>query len=116
MQYTEFTINSQGNLQIALTTEGKAKLEHLLVEHADWTDDEILLELIDEQLKHGWMIIPPEQIRAMRNLLILSNTVQYDDKGNIIYVEHAYWHPNDQVGAVRTILRQRGYIVFERGG
>lgn len=116
MQYTEFTINSQGNLQIALTTEGKSKLEHLLVEHANWTDDEIFLELIDEQLKSGWMIVPPEQIRAMRNLLILSNTVQYDDKGNIIYVEHAYWHPNDQVGTVRTILRQRGYIVFERGG
>jgi len=116
MQYAELTITSQGDLQIALTSDGKKKLEALLVNRADWSDDEILLELIDEHLKTGWMVIPPEQIRAVRNLLILSNTVQYDENGNIIYIENAYWHPNNQLGTVRTILLERGYIVFEKGG
>jgi hypothetical protein len=115
MQYTGFSFTQQGDLQITLTTDGKKKLENLLIEHADWNDDEILLELIDEYLMKGWRIISPEQIRAMRNLLILSKNVQYDEEGNVSHVDNAYWHPNDQLGVVSNILLQYGHVVFEKG-
>lgn len=115
MQYTEFSITPQGDLQIALTMDGKKKLERLLTERVAWNDDEILLELIDEHLMNGWKIIPPEQIRALRNLLILSNSVQYDKNGNISHLDSAYWHPNDQLGVVSKILLQHGSVIFEKG-
>jgi hypothetical protein len=115
VQYTEFSITQQGDLQIALTANGKKKLKNLLMEHADWSDDEIFIELIDEHLITGWTIIPPEQIRALRDLLILSNTAQYDEEGNISHVDSAYWHPNDQLGIVSTVLLQRGNVIFEKG-
>jgi hypothetical protein len=115
MQYTEFSFTQQGDLQIDLTSDGKEKLANLLNAHTDWNDDEILLELIDEYLMKGWRIIPPEQIRAMRNLLILSKNVKYDEEGNISRLDDAYWHPNDQLGIVSKILLQRGYVVFEKG-
>ena len=115
MQYTEFSITRQGDLQIVLTTNGKKRLEDLLMEHADWSDDEIFIELIDEHLMNGWTIIPPEQIRALRDLLILSNTAQYDEQGNISHLDSAYWHPNAQLGIVSNILLQRGDVIFEKG-
>ncbi len=115
MEYTDFSITQQGDLQIALTANGKKELQRLLVEHADWSDDEIFTELIDEHLMNGWMIIPPEQIRALRNLLILSNTAKYDAEGNIYHIDSAYWHPNDQLGIVSTVLLQRGHVIFEKG-
>ena len=115
MQYTEFSFNQKGDLQIDLTPDGKDKLEALLLQHSDWNDDEILLELIDEHLMKGWRVIPPDQIRALRNLLILSNNVQYDDEGNIAHLESAYWHPSDQRGIVSKVLLQHGYVIFEKG-
>lgn len=115
MQYTEFSITQQGDLQIALTADGKKKLQGLLMQHADWNDDEIFTELIDEQLLKGWMIIPPEQIRALRNLLILSDTAQFDEDGNLSHIDNAYWHPNDQRGIVSTVLLQQGHVIFEKG-
>lgn len=115
MIYTEFSFTQQGDLQITLTVEGRKRLESLLMEHADWNDDEIFIELIDEQLTNGWTIIPPEQIRALRNLLILSNTAQYDEEGNISHIDSAYWRPNAQLGLVSTVLLQRGNVIFEKG-
>jgi hypothetical protein len=115
MQYTEFSITQQGDLQITLTTDGKIRLESLLMEHADWNDDEVFIELIDEQLMNGWTIVPPDQIRALRNLLILSNTAQYDEEGNISHIESAYWHPSTHLGLVSTILLQHGEVTFEKG-
>jgi hypothetical protein len=115
MQYTEFSFTEQGDLRIDLTPEGKTKLENLLMDHANWNDDEILLELIDEYLMKGWRLIPPDQIRAMRNLLILSNHVQYDGEGNVTRIDDAYWHPNNQLGIVSKILLQNGFVIFEKG-
>jgi hypothetical protein len=114
MQYTEFSITPQGDLQIALTTAGKKKLENLM-EQTGWNDDEIFLELIDEHLMNSWRIIPPEQIRALRDLIILSNTVQYDKEGDIVHIDSAFWHPNDVLGVVSKSLLQRGYVIFEKG-
>ena len=109
MQFTEFSFTPQGDLQIALTADGKQRLADLLTKYIDWNDDEVFLELIDEQLSKEWTIIPPEQIRATRALLILSNTAHYDADGNLSHVDSAYWHPNDLLGMVSKILLQRGY-------
>ena len=115
MHYTEFSFTEQGNLKIVLTDFGKERLSDLLTKHADWTDDEVFLELIDEQLMQEWVIIRPEDIRAMRNLLILSNTARYDQDGNLSHVDSAYWHPSDLLGIMSKVLLQRGYIIFEKG-
>jgi hypothetical protein len=115
MQYTEFSITLQGDLHIGLTSNGKSLLQNLLVEHGTWNDDEVFLELIDEHLAQNWQIVPPDQIRATRKLLILSDSVQYDKKGNINHIDSAYWHPNDQLGIVSKILLEQGYVIFEKG-
>jgi len=115
MQYTEFSLTPRGDLQIALTANGKDRLAHLLTKYIDWNDDEVFLELIDEQLTKEWTIIPPDQIRATRALLILSNTAQYDEAGNLSHIESAYWHPNDLLGMVSKVLLKRGYVIFEKG-
>jgi hypothetical protein len=85
------------------------------MEHADWNDDEVFIELIDEQLMNGWTIVPPDQIRALRNLLILSNSAQYAEEGNISHIECAYWHPSTLLGVVSRILLQHGEVTFEKG-
>ncbi|MBX3065220.1 MAG: hypothetical protein KF726_19730 [Anaerolineae bacterium] len=115
MQFTEFTFMAQGDLRITLTEAGKQELQRLLKDHADWSDDEILLELIDEHLLLEWKIVPPEQIRAMRDMLILSDSVRYDHEGNVAHLDSAYWHPSNQLGIVSGILMENGYVIFEKG-
>jgi len=115
IQYTEFSFTDLGDLRIGLTSDGKIKLKDLLIKYADWNDDEVFLELIDEQLMAGWTIIAPEQVRATRALLILANDVHYDADGNLSHVECAYWHPSNLLGTVCKTLLEQGYVIFEKG-
>jgi len=68
-----------------------------------------------QSLSNGWAIVPPEHIRALHNLLILSNSARYDEEDNISYIDSAYWHPNNQLGIVSTVLLQGGNVIFEKG-
>jgi hypothetical protein len=115
VQFTEFLIVPEGDLRITLTSEGKQQLEQLLKLHADWNDDEIFIELIDEHLALEWKIVPPAQIRATRDLLILSDSVEFDGNGNIVHLDSAYWHPSNQLGMVSKILLKDSYVIFEKG-
>jgi hypothetical protein len=115
MQYTEFSVMPEGDLRITLTDKGRQHLEWLLKLHADWNDDEIFIELIDEHLALDWKIVPSSQIRATRDLLILSDSVQFDGEGNILRLNSAYWHPSSQLGIVSSILLKDSYVIFEKG-
>jgi len=115
MQSTEFLITDQGYLRITLTAQGKLDLERLLNRHPDWNDTEILLELIDYQLNHGWYIVPAEQVRAQTQSIILTESTTYDDQGNLVMTGDVFWYPQHGLESYTTGLSKRSYIVFEKG-
>ncbi len=115
MQSTEFSITDRGDLQIILTARGKVDLERLLTLHPDWDEVEVFLELIDHQLAHGWYSIPPGQLRMQTQSLILTNTVTYDEFGNIIDVGTTYWFPSYRAEGYTAALFKQGFVIFERG-
>jgi hypothetical protein len=115
MQPTEFSITDSGSLRISLTAHGKVDLERLLTEHPDWDDAEIFIELIDHQLVRGWYVVPPSQVRTQTQSLVLSNSVTYDEYGNIINVGDAYWYPSHQRESYTAALFKEGYVTFDKG-
>ena len=113
MHSTEFSITEQGNLQITLTPQGTAEVERLLTQHPDWDEADIFLELIDPQLSNGWYIVPPEQIRAETQSLILTDSVTYDLSGEITHIGAVYWYPA-YVNETYATLFKNGELVLEK--
>ncbi len=114
MHATEFSITEQGDLRVTLTSRGAAELERLLTLHSDWDEADIFLELIDSQLSNGWYIVPPEQIRAQTLSLILTDSIAYDQSGEITHIGAAYWYPAYEHETYATALFKNGQRVLEK--
>jgi hypothetical protein len=113
MASLDFQINDVGNLVITLTKSGMVEIERLLA--AGWNDEDIFLELLDEALNDGWFVIAPDQIRAQTGSLLLSDSVEYDDAGNVTQVGRTYWFPNYKVQRYTQTLLKSGQIIFQQG-
>jgi hypothetical protein len=114
MRSTEFSITEQGDLRINLTSQGQTDLERLLTQHPDWNDADIFMELIDSQLASGWYVVPPTQIRARTLSLVLTNSVTYDEHGDIIHIGEAYWYPNYDQESYATTLFKEGQLILKK--
>ncbi len=114
MHSTEFSITEQGDLRVKLTSQGAAALERLLTLHPDWDEADIFLELIDSQLANGWSVVPPQQIRAQTLSLILTDSVTYDQSGEITHIGAVYWYPAYEHETYATTLFKNGQLVLEK--
>jgi hypothetical protein len=112
-QSTEFSTTGEGDLRIGLTVQGQIELERLLTRHADWSDEDIFIELIDYQLARGWYIISLNQVRSQSPSLML--TESFDEDGNLIATGLIYWYPQYETEPYAAALVKNGHIVFQKG-
>jgi hypothetical protein len=112
---TEFSFTDDGDLRIALTTQGRQFIEDRLALLPQWTDTELFLELIDDQLMHGWYVVPTQQIRTRSQSVLLTRQVQYDEHGGVTFVGAVYWYPRAGLEAYIGALQGKGSLLFKKG-
>lgn len=114
--YTTFTVLPNGNLEIALTAEGKemiAETQDWLSRHPDVTYRVSLEELIEWYTCNGWEWVQPYEISALTDSPILSEDVQRDILGNVTGCGKVYWFPAYEVRSPEDVLVRTGRVVFE---
>lgn len=113
--YTEFSFTDDGDLRIALTAQGRQFIQDRLASLPQWTDIELFLELIDDQLLHGWYVIPTQQVRTRSDSVLLTRQVRYDDQGNVTHVGAVYWCPHAERQPYVGVLQDKGSLLFKKG-
>lgn len=93
-------------LKVELTPEGREEL-------IDWeldrhSGEDLLLQLLEFHLCNGWDSINPEHIGALTDSLIISDEIEYDDRGEeVVEGGRVYWHPNYMVeDPIQTLLEK----------
>ena len=114
-QSTEFSTTEAGDLRIGLTIQGQIELERLLTRHADWSDEDIFIELIDYQLARGWYVISLSQVRSQSPSLMLTESATFDEQGTLVATGVVYWYPQHETEPYAVALVKHGHIVFQKG-
>jgi hypothetical protein len=112
-KYTEFEIQSNGNLRIVLLEEGRESVEEIAAKEI--TADSKLGETIEWQLGEGWSFVRPEDIAALTDAPILTEEIETDNQGNVLWVGTVYWYLQYDVSDPVTKLLENGYVDFVRG-
>jgi hypothetical protein len=112
---TEFSFTDDGDLHIALTAQGRQFIEVHLSLLPQWTDTELFLELIDDQLMHGWYVVPTQQVRTRSEAVLLTRQMRYDEHGGVTFVGAVYWYPQAEMEAYVSALQGKGSLLFKRG-
>lgn len=115
-QLTTFIGLPNGNLEIALTDEGRKALadeQEWFSRHPDSNQCMHLEDWIDYQLCNGWEMVPPEDIGALTDSPILSSDIERDGSGNVVYCGKVYWYPAYAVRSPEDVLTRTGRVVFE---
>ena len=113
-KYTEFELQADGNLKIALLPEARQDVQEIAAS-TEWDADTKLAEVLAWQLANGWTWVRPEDVGALTGAPILSEEVDTDEQGNITQVGTVYWYSDYQVVDPVTQLLENGSIVFTRG-
>jgi hypothetical protein len=112
---TEFSFTEQGDLRIALTAQGRQFIEERLSLASPWSDTDIFLELIDDQLVDGWYVIPTQQVRTRSSSVLLTREVRYDEQGSVVFVGVVYWYPQTERESYIHALQSKGSVLFKKG-
>jgi hypothetical protein len=105
-------VRDGGRLTIRLTPEGREVLDQ---EH-DLPDDVVVWRLLEEHRESwGWERVWPDEIGALTSdsSLILSDSVERDDRGRIIEVGTVFHYPRYALDLYTEVLLERGEVVFE---
>ena len=102
-----------GNLRIVLLEEGRESVEEIAANEI--TADSKLAETIVWQLGNGWSFVRPEDIASLTDAPILTEEIDTDNQGNVLWVGTVYWFPQYDVSDPVTKLLENGYIDFVRG-
>jgi hypothetical protein len=114
---TEFSYTEQGDLRIALTAQGWLFIQErrsLSAQTAQGTDTALFLELMDDQLLHGWYVIPTEQFRTQSRSVLLTRQVRYDELGRVTNLGDVYWCPRSELEPYVDTLRHTGSLLFKK--
>lgn len=112
---TEFTFTEHGDLRIALTARGREFIRQRLSLSLRWTDTEIFLELIDDQLLQGWYVVPTQQVRTRSRSVLLTRELRYDEQGSVTFVGAVYWYPRSELEPYLGALQGKGSLLFRKG-
>ncbi len=107
---------TDGGLKLTLTKCGKEFLkDNRNEENTDWVEgtNYIYLELLEGAIQNGWETLPPEEIGALTDGIILSNEVDRDDYGKILKLGKVYWYPNYQIRSEIDDLWETGECILE---
>ena len=99
------------NLWISLTDEGRDELPNLIKRFGPSGED-ILIGLMGHQLCNGWDRVRPEEVGALTDSLIITDSAERDDEGELTGVGRTYWHPNYMVENPIDSLQNDGVFVM----
>ena len=111
-KYTEFEMQSNGNLRIALLEDQRESVEDIAAQEI--TADSKLAQVIEWQLGNGWSFVRPEDIGALTEAPILTEEIETDDQGHVQWVGSVYWFPQYDVLDPVAKLLENGYVDFVR--
>ena len=69
------------------------------------------IEMMSEvgAIGNGWQIIPPEDIGALTDAMIISNDFDINNNGKFT-VNQAYWYPDYQIKSEIDVLKRKGKL------
>jgi hypothetical protein len=70
---------------------------------------------MDDQLLHGWYVIPTEQFRTQSRSVLLTRQVRYDELGRVNYIGDVYWCPRSEREPYVDTLQLEGNLLFKKG-
>ena len=112
-KYTEFDKLPNGNLRISLLEDQRDSVQEIAAKEI--TADSKLAETIEWQLGEGWSFVRPEEIASLTDAPILTEEIDTDDQGNVLWVGTVYWYPQYDVSDPIAKLLEDGYVDFQRG-
>src|SRR5687767_457297 len=110
-RYTDFAIIND-KLVIALTPQGREVIETAHAEGENTDSEQFMHDLFEWHTCNGWEWIAPEEIGALTDAPILSDSVERDDQGRLMKVGDVYWFPNYQVESAVQTLHDTGKVTF----
>jgi hypothetical protein len=111
---TTLEIDPHGRLHIKLNPDARAEVEWI-AESAN-TDQEALLEIIDEHLGESLWSIEPWHIGAMTDSIVLADGyLDIWSEARDYLITNIWWYPNYAVESYTDVLLEQGEIVFSLG-
>lgn len=108
---TDFNLNN-GNLMISLTPEGRAAVEAAAEQGQNTDSTHFIHDLFEWQVCNGWEWIAPEEIGALTDAPILSDSADRDEQGRLTKIGKVYWFPNYQIESAVQTLYDTGTVTF----
>jgi hypothetical protein len=117
MKYCDFEVkNDNPNkpvlLVITLLPEGHDEICSETIKGRNIDSNDFMNEVFEHQLCNGWEWIRPEEIGALTDAPILSNTVKRDEDGKLVNCDRVYWFPDYAVESPIRTLYNDGKVVF----
>ncbi len=112
---THFQVDINKNLVITLNKGHKTELKEIIT-NKDWNWNTKWYEAIEQQLCNGWTEILPEQVGALTDSPILSESVEYDDNGDVESIGDSWWFPNYMIEDPLETLYKTGQVIFAFAG
>lgn len=111
--WTILTKTPEGKLEIKLTRDGREEIDEFQQKAAQMGSTALFLDMIADHLECGWETVRPEEIGALTDALILSDSVRRDDNGNLESVRRVYWDSRYAVRDPIDELAREGFIEFD---
>lgn len=78
------------------------------------SESNALSDILEDHLCNGWEWVLPEEVGALTDGDILTDTAQRDDQGELVSVGCVYWNSMYQVQSTVEILLNTGVVVWEK--
>jgi hypothetical protein len=111
--YVDLRKTEDGNLQIALTRNGRANFATIREERDRNGTHAALCALLEDHFGSGWEMVPPEDIGALTAAPILSDEIVRDEDGRVVEVGRVYWFPDYAVRDEIEEIRRNLVLVFQ---
>lgn len=112
----QFTITETGDLRISIDIEEQTELRESIAESIE-SEHYLFIDLLEKAFCNSeWEFIRPEEIGALTDSFILSNTATRDDQGKLQSIDSVYWYPDYQIKSEGGELAEYGKIVFQMVG
>ncbi len=111
--YVDLRKTEEGNLEILLTGEGQANFDTVQEERDAHGIHAALWTLLEDHLRSGWEMVPPEDIGALTAAPILSDEIERDEGGRVVEAGRVYWFPDYAVRDEIEELREKLMLVFQ---
>lgn len=116
--YTNISTDENKNLVIVLNQENLDEAKEVMILDEEGINvsivnpDYALMILVEDHLENGLDWIKPEEIGALTDAPIFSDSASYDDEGELIDCKYVWWFPDYQIKDPVKELLENSKVVF----